>query len=95
MQLSVKIHKVFEDKEAMKAIASVTLDELFVVHGVKVIESEKGRFTAMPTEVFRDKGGNDSRRDIFHPISSSARKLMDEAVLAAYEEAAKNQAVKA
>jgi len=85
MQLSVKIHKVFEDKGAMKAIASVTLDELFAVHGVKVIESEKGRFAAMPNEVFKDKDGNDVRRDIFHPISSSARKLMEEAVLTAYE----------
>lgn len=87
MQLSVKIHKIFEDKGAMKAIASVTLDELFTVHGVKVIESEKGRFAAMPNEAFKDKDGNDSRRDVFHPISSSARKLMEEAVLAAYEKA--------
>ena len=92
MQLSVKIHKVFEDKGAMKAIASVTLDELFAVHGVKVIESEKGRFAAMPNEVFKDKDGNDVRRDIFHPISSSARKLMEEAVLTAYETTIKKSA---
>ncbi len=92
MQLSVKIHKVFEDKGAMKAIASVTLDELFAVHGVKVIESEKGRFAAMPNEVFKDKDGNDVHRDIFHPISSSARKLMEEAVLTVYETTIKKSA---
>lgn len=92
MQLSVKIHKVFEDKGAMKAIASITLDELFAVHGIKVIESEKGRFAAMPNEIFKDKDGNDVRRDVFHPISSSARKLMEEAVLTAYETTMKKSA---
>ena len=92
MQLSVKIHKIFENKGAMKAIASVTLDDLFAVHGIKVIESEKGRFAAMPSEVFKDKDGNDERRDVFHPISSSARKLMEDAVLAEYEKAIKKQA---
>ena len=75
MQLSVKIHKVFEDKGAMK-----------------VIDSEKGRFAAMPNEVFKDKDGNDVRRDVFHPISSSARKLMEEAVLMAYETTIKKSA---
>jgi len=92
MQLSVKIHRVFEDRGAMKAVASITLDELFAVHGIKVIESEKGRFATMPNEVFKDKDGNDVRRDVFHPISSSARKLMEEAVLTAYETTIKKSA---
>ena len=92
MQLSVKIHRVFEGAGAMKAVASVTFEEQFAVHGVKVIESEKGRFVAMPNEVFKDKDGNDGRRDVFHPISSSARKLMEEAVFTAYETAIKKPA---
>lgn len=92
MQFSVKIHKVFEKAGAMKAVASVTLDDLFAVHGVRVIETEKGRFIAMPNEIRMDADGNEVRKDIFHPISSSARKVLEDVVLAAYENAINNLA---
>lgn len=92
MQINVKIHKVFDDKRAMKAIVSVTLDEQFVVHGVRVIETEKGKFAAMPNEIRKDTDGRDVRKDIFHPLSSSARKALEDAVLTAYEKTISNQA---
>lgn len=76
----------------MKAVASVTLDDLFVVHGVKVIETEKGRFIAMPNEIRKGADGSEVRKDIFHPISSSARKDLEDAALTAYEKAINNQA---
>ena len=58
MQIRVKIHKVFENKGAMKAVASVTIGEEFAVHGVKLIETENSRFAAMPNEIRKDKEGN-------------------------------------
>lgn len=67
MNISVKIRKTFD-----KAVASVTLDDKFAVHGVKVIETAKGRFMAMPEEIYKDKDGKEAHRDIFHPICSGS-----------------------
>lgn len=92
MQIRVKIHKVFENKGAMKAVASVTIGEEFAVHGVKLIETENSRFAAMPYEIRKDKEGNEIHRDVFHPISSSARKSVEDAMFAAYDEAVASKA---
>ena len=72
-----------------------SMDDQFTVHGVKVIQTEKGRFIAMPSEAYKDNDGNEQFRDVCHPITSEARKAMEDAVLAAYDakvadEAAKN-----
>ena len=92
MQIRVKIHKVFENKGAMKAVASVTIGEEFAVHGVKLIETENSRFAAMPNEIRKDKEGNEIHCDVFHPISSSARKSVEDAMFAAYDEAVASKA---
>ena len=92
MQIRVKINKVFENKGAMKAVASVTIGDEFSVHGVKLIETENGRFAAMPNEICKDKEGNKIHHDVFHPISSSARKSVENALFAAYEEARADKA---
>lgn len=87
MQIRVKIHKVFQDTGAMKAVASVTVDEAFAIHGVKLIETKAGRFASMPNEIRKDKDGNEVHRDVCHPVSSSARKELEDALFAAYDEA--------
>lgn len=87
MKINVKIRKTFDNAGALKAVGSVTFDDAFVVHGVKVIESAKGRFMAMPEETYKDKDGKDARRNIFHPVNSDARAAMEAAVLSAYDEA--------
>ena len=92
MQIRVKIHKVFQNTGAMKAVASVTVDEAFAIHGVKLIETANGRFASMPNEIRKDKDGNEVHRDVCHPISSSARKVIEDALFAAYEEATTNKA---
>lgn len=86
MKIDVQI-KTIENAKALKAVASITFDDAFAVHNVKVIETAKGRFVAMPSEVFRDKATNGLFRDDFAIISSSARKELEDAVLCAYEEA--------
>lgn len=86
MTFSVKIHNVIENGKPLKAVASVTMDGMFAVHNVRVIKSEKGMFIGMPYETYKDKDGKDTRRDVFHPINSEARKAMEKAVIAAYNE---------
>lgn len=85
MKYQVKIRKVFNTEKPVKALASVTIDNKIAIHGVRVVETEKGRFVAMPYSVSKDQDGNDIRRDVAHPISAEARKEIQDAVFAAYE----------
>lgn len=78
----VRVRKVLTEGK-MKAIVSVTLDGAFVVHDVKVIEGQNGLFVAMPSRRMPDG----EYRDIAHPITSSAREVIQSAVLQAYENA--------
>ncbi|GAW91656.1 septation regulator SpoVG [Calderihabitans maritimus] len=83
MQITdVRIRKINPEGK-MRAIVSVTFDNEFVVHDVKVVEGPKGLFVAMPSR--RTPAGE--FRDIAHPINSSTRELIQEAVLKAYKEA--------
>ena len=85
MDFNVKVRKIIENGKPLKATCSVTMDGQFTVHGVKVIKTEKGSFIAMPYESYKDADGNEQRRDVFHPITSEARRAMEAAVLSAYE----------
>ena len=85
MQFEVKVRKLIYNDKPLKAVCSVTMDGMFAVHNVRVIKTDKGTFIGMPFEVHTDKDGNEQRRDVFHPISSEARKAMEEAVITAYE----------
>lgn len=66
----------------MKAVVSITLDDVFVVHDIKVVEGEKGLFIAMPSR----KAGDGEYRDIAHPINSETRTMIQQTVLGAYEQ---------
>lgn len=74
----------------MKAIASITLDNEFVIHDIRVIDGNNGLFVAMPSK--RTPDGE--FRDIAHPISSAAREKIQKAVLEVYERAIEEQSVK-
>ncbi|MCL5289939.1 MAG: septation regulator SpoVG [Eubacteriales bacterium] len=78
----VRVRKILLEGK-MKAIVSVTLDDAFVIHDVKVVEGNNGLFVAMPSRKMPDG----EFRDIAHPINSSARELIQSAVLIAYEQA--------
>lgn len=82
MQITdVRIRKV--DKEGkMKAVVSITIDDEFVVHDIKVIEGEKGLFIAMPSR----KTNDGEYRDIAHPINSGTRESIQNLILKKYEE---------
>lgn len=81
MQITdVRVRKV--DKEGkMRAVVSITLDDEFVVHDIKVIEGDKGLFIAMPSR----KGSNEEYRDIAHPIKSEIREYISNIILDAYD----------
>ena len=68
----------------MKAIVSITLDNEFVIHYIKVIEGEKGLFIAMPSR----KAADGEYRDIAHPINSETREKIQDMILNKYETAA-------
>ncbi|ANU14680.1 hypothetical protein B481_2786 [Planococcus halocryophilus Or1] len=77
----VRLRRVQTDGR-MRAIASITLDDEFVIHDIRVIDGNDGLFVAMPSK--RTPDGE--FRDIAHPINSSARTKLQEAVLTAYEQ---------
>jgi len=66
----------------MKAVASVTFDNAFVVHDIKIIEGQEKMFTAMPSR----KTPDNEFKDIAHPINSEMRKSLEDAILAKYQE---------
>ena len=82
MQITdVRIRKV-EKEGKMKAVVSITIDEEFVVHDIKVIEGEKGLFIAMPSR----KATDGEYRDIAHPINSATRERIQNIILEKYEQ---------
>ena len=82
MQITdVRVRRVAKEGK-LKAVVSITLDEEFVVHDIKVIEGEKGLFIAMPSK----KSADGEYRDIAHPINSGTRENMQNLILAKYEE---------
>lgn len=80
---SVTVRKEEKENSRMKGKASVTLDECFVIHDIRIIEGEEGLFIAMPS---RQKA-NGEYRDIAHPINQETRKMFEEAVFEAYKNA--------
>ena len=82
MQITdVRIRKV-EKEGKMKAVVSITIDEEFVVHDIKIIEGEKGLFIAMPSR----KAADGEYRDIAHPINSDTRDRIQKLILEKYRE---------
>lgn len=79
----VKVRKLSNEGK-MKCVVSITFDDLFVVHDIKVIEGQNGLFIAMPS---RKSGGQNTYRDIAHPINPKMREMLQEEVLKAYKEA--------
>lgn len=68
----------------VKALASITIDDEFVIHDLRIVKGERGFFVAMPSR----KLPNGSHRDIAHPINTSTREQIQVAVLAEFSQAA-------
>ena len=79
----VRVRKIAKEGK-MKAVVSITIDDEFVVHDIKVIEGEKGLFIAMPSR----KASDGEYRDIAHPINSVTRDMIQSVILEKYATAA-------
>lgn len=82
----IRVRKIASDGK-MKAIVSVTLDNMLVIHDIKVIEGVEKMFVAMPSR----KNAEGEYKDIVHPITSQLREALQTAILAKYDEALKEQ----
>ena len=78
----IRVRKVSSENSKMRAIVSVTFDDCFVVHDIKVIEGQDKLFIAMPSR----KTADGEFKDIAHPINSSTREELEKAILAKYDE---------
>jgi stage V sporulation protein G len=82
MQITdVRVRRVSKEGK-MRAIVSITIDNEFVIHDIKVIEGEKGLFIAMPSR----KSADGEYRDIAHPINSETRQRIQDLILQKYAE---------
>ena len=88
MQITdVRVRRIEKDGK-MKAIVSITLDNEFVIHDIKVIEGEKGLFIAMPSR----KAADGEYRDIAHPINSQTRENIQQLILDKYQQEIETEA---
>ena len=82
----VRVRIVQKEDIKLKAVASITIDDCFVIHDIKVIEGNEGYFVAMPSR----KTNDGEYKDIAHPINTETREEIRKIVLAKYEEALAN-----
>jgi len=80
VDLEVKVYPIGEPKGNIKAFASVTIDGIFAISGISVIEGQNGLFASMP----QTRDGKRGFRDVAFPVTSEGRKGLNEAVLAEY-----------
>ena len=82
MQITDISIRSVEKEGKMKAVVSITIDDEFVVHDIKIIEGEKGMFIAMPSR----KAADGEYRDIAHPINTATRERLQSMILSKYQE---------
>ncbi len=86
VQIKGRIDKMIDSENSKtKAIASVTISDKYAVHGLRIVESNKGLFVSMPKRSFK-KDGQTKYSDVFHALTSDGRNELFVAVLTAYEE---------
>jgi stage V sporulation protein G len=83
-----EVQVALADEGKLRAYINITIDDCFMVRGLKVIESAKGIFVAMPNK----KGTNGMFRDMAHPINHDTRAMIEEIVLEKYDEAVADEA---
>ena len=84
MKIAVRIDRLIQNGN-LKAIASVSLDGMFVIKGLKVMDSKKGLFVSMPQEIVPGKDGQKQYSNTFFPLTNSAKTQLETAVLDAYK----------
>lgn len=83
----IRIHLINKEESKLKAVASIVIDDCFVIHDIKVLEGNQGNFVAMPSR----KTPDGQYKDVAHPLNTPTREELNKSVLAEYEKA-KNEA---
>lgn len=83
MKINAKVVKAF-DTGTVKAICDVILDDKFAIHGVKLIQGQKGTFVSMPSDKWKNTQGETKHSDVAHPLDSETRADLFKAVSDAY-----------
>lgn len=86
---NVRVHIVEKENSKMRGFASVTIDNQFVVHDIRILEGDNGLFLAMPSK----QTAPGEYRDIAHPINQDARKIFTDAILAEYEKEVQRESI--
>ena len=90
-RVTARIDQINNDAENnLAAFASVNIGGMVAIHGLRVFESEKGRFVSMPSRGYTDRNGETQYAEIAHPITSEGRTAINNAVLNAYDQALSN-----
>lgn len=84
--ISVRVDRL-NDVGKIRAFVSANIGGAFAIHGIKVVDSDKGMFVAMPQSKFKTADGETKYLDEFHAVTADARNKLNEAVLRAYEQA--------
>lgn len=85
-KLTVTIDHMVRSEQKIKAYASVTLEDAFKIHGIRVIDGKDGLYVTMPQRSY-EKDGDIRYADVFHPVTREARNVLTDTVLAAYKRA--------
>lgn len=75
----------------IKAFASANIGGAFAIHGIRVVDSQKGLFVSMPQNSYKDGNGNTKYSDVFHAVTAEARTELNDKVMDAYEQAIQEQ----
>ncbi len=75
-----EVRIILRDEDKLKGFANVTIDNAFVIRGMKIISGSKGYFLSMPSR----KRPDGTHQDVAHPVNNEARRILEEKVLAAY-----------
>lgn len=85
--ITVRIDRLVDKPDSsLLAIASINIADSFAVHGIKVMEGEKGLFISMPSNSYTDRNGKTQYADICHPITAVARTELIDKVVEAYQQ---------
>lgn len=86
MKIKAEIKQLLDGSKNTVGYADVVFDDEFVIHGVGVVIKNGKRFISMPSKGFKNKDGDEKRRDVCHPIVSESRIAIQKAVFAAYDQ---------
>lgn len=90
--IQVRIDRLNDyEGSSIKAFASANIGGAFAIHGIRVVDSQKGLFVSMPQNSYKDGNGNTKYIDVFHAVTAEARTELNDKVMDAYEQAIQEQ----